>query len=419
MPRRPGSNERHERRSAVLAHRDLRRFLTGQAASLLGDGMVGVALAFAVLDLTGSAADLGLVLAARSVPLVAVLLAGGVIADRLPRRRVMVAADLGRVAGQAVMAALLIGGHARVWELAVLQALHGTATALFTPASTGLLPSLVPGDLLQHANALRGLAASAGNIAGPALAGVLVAATSPGWAIAADAATFAVSAALLAGLTAPARRRAAPRSVRRDLLDGWTEFRSRTWVWVVVAASFTANALFAVFLVLGPAAVRDEAGGATAWAAIVAAFGTGSLLGGLAVLRHRPRRPLRAGMLAVALFPLPTLGLAAHLPAVAVAAPALLGGAGLTVFNALWQTTLQRHVPDRALSRVSAYDWFGSLAGQPVGQAAAGPLAAGVGLHRALWLAGGVQVAAMLATLAVPAVRDLPAAEEPPSRELL
>jgi MFS family permease len=404
----------------VLGQRDFRIFFIGQSASLLGDGMVGVALAFAVLDLTGSPADLGYVLAARSVSLVAVLLAGGVIADRLPRRRVMVAADLTRLAGQGTMAALLISGHARIWELAALQALHGTATALFNPASTGLIPSLVTADRLQHANALRGLAVSLGDIAGPALSGVLVVATNPGWAIAADAATFAASALLLSRIPLPATRPTPSQPFLRDLHDGWTEFRSRTWVWVIVAAASLGNMLFAGFLVLGPAIAKDTLGGPTAWAAIVATFGAGSLLGGLAALHLQPRRPLRTATLAVALLPLPTLGLAAHLHTLPVAALALLGGVGLTVFNAIWETALQHHIPDRTLSRVSAYDWFGSIAGQPIGQAATGPVAAAIGTYPTLWLAGITQLLTTLATLAVPAIRRLPAISPPatpPSNE--
>lgn len=397
----------------VLGQRDFRRFFAAQSASLLGDGMVGVALAFAVLDLTGSPADLGFVLAARSVPLVAILLIGGVIADRLPRRDVMIVADLARFAGQATMAILLLSGNARIWELAALQALHGTASALFNPASTGLIPTLVTGDRLQHANALRGLAISAGDIVGPALSGILVAVANPGWAIGVDAVTFGISAVLLAVLPPPARRLAAPQPFTRDLRDGWTEFRSRTWVWVIVAVASLANMLFSAFLVLGPAAARDSLGGAASWATIMATFGAGSLIGGLAALRLRPRYPLRTAMLAVALFPLPTLGLAAHLPTAPIACLALFSGIGVTAFNALWETALQQHVPQQTLSRVSAYDWFGSLAGQPIGQATTGPVAAVVGIHPALWLAGVTQLLTTLAALAVPAIRRLPATSAP------
>jgi MFS family permease len=393
----------------VLKERNFRRFFIGQSTSLLGDGMVGVALAFAVLDLTGSPADLGYVLAARTIPLVAVLLVGGVIADRFPRRRIMVTADAARFLGQATMATLLISGHARIWELVALQALHGAAAGTFNPASTGLIPSIVTAGRLQQANALRGLAISIGNIGGPAMAGVLVAAASPGWAIAADAATFAVSAAMLSRLRLPAHLPPPAQSFLRDLREGWSAFSSRTWVWTMVAAASLTNMLFSVFLVLGPAISKTSLGGPAAWATILTGLGAGSLVGGIAALRIRPTHPLRTGVLALALCPLPALGVAAHLPAVAAAGLAILCGIGLTVFNTLFETALQHHVPGEALSRVSAYDWFGSLACQPIGQAAAGPLAAGLGPYLILWLAGTTQLLLTAIAFTVPAVRRLSA----------
>jgi MFS transporter len=393
----------------IFKERGFRRFFIGQSASLLGDGMVGVALAFAVLDLTGSPADLGYVLAARSIPLIAFLLIGGVIADRLPRRRIMVTADLARFLGQVTMATLLVSGHARIWELAALQALHGAATATFNPASTGLLPSIVPGDRLQHANALRGLAISIGGIAGPIVAGVMVAAATPGWAIAVDAVTFAISAIMLARLRPPAHRPPPAQSFIRALREGWTEFSSQTWIWTIVTAASLTNMLFAAFMVLGPAISERSLGGPAAWATIQALLGAGSLIGGIAALRLHPRHPLLYGTLALTLCPLPVLGLAAHLPTAAVAGFALLSGIGMIIFNTLFETALQHNVPDQALSRVSAYDWFGSVACQPVGQAAAGPAAAGLGLHPTLWVTGIAQFLLALAALAVPAIRRLPA----------
>jgi MFS family permease len=159
----------------ALREREYRLFFVGQSVSLLGDGMVGVALSFAVLDLTGKAADLGYVFAARSLPLVGFLIVGGVFADRLSRRAVMIGADLARFGTQGATAALLVTGHARLWELIVLQAIGGAASAFFNPSLTGLTPLLVSGEHLQQANVLRGLSAGIGGIAGPALAGILVA----------------------------------------------------------------------------------------------------------------------------------------------------------------------------------------------------------------------------------------------------
>jgi MFS family permease len=398
---------------AVLKEQNFRRFFIGQSMSLLGDNMVGVALAFAVLDLTGSPADLGYVMAARSLPLIAVLLIGGVIADRFPRRRLMVSADLARFLGQGTMATLLISGHARIWELAALQAVHGTASAVFNPASAGLIPSLVAGGRLQQANALRGLAISIGNIAGPAMAGVLVAVTSPGWVIAADAATFAASGVMLSRLRLPPHLPPPAQSFLRDLRQGWTEFSSRTWLWTIVTAASLTNMLYAVFMVLGPAISKQSLGGPAAWATIQAAIGVGSLAGGITALRVHPRYPLRFGVFALAACALPTFGLAAQLPAITIAGLGVVCGVGLTVFNTLFETALQHHVPDRALSRVSAYDWFGSLVCQPLGQGAAGPLATNLGTYPVLWSAGAAQFLIAVLTLIVPVVRRLPAHDAP------
>lgn len=239
-------------RLAALRERPFRLLFLGQAVSLLGDGMVPVALAFAVLELTGSPTDLGIVLAARTVPLVAFLLAGGVWADRLSRRTVMVAADLARLGAHGAMAALLLAGGAEVWSLAALSAITGTATAFFNPAITGAMPAIVSAARLQQANALRGLAMAGGAIVGPALAGVLVAGAGAGWALAADAATFGVSAALLVRVPLRARARAEVRRFFADLREGWDDFRSRTWLWTSVAAAALGNMLFAAYMVLGP-----------------------------------------------------------------------------------------------------------------------------------------------------------------------
>src|SRR3954468_4394007 len=237
--------------------------------------MVNVALAFAVLDLTGSASELGLVLAARMLPLVGFLLAGGGMADRLPRRTVMMAADLVRVASQGAIAALLIAGAAEVWQLAALSAVTGSATAFFNPASTGLMPAVVSSARLPQAHALRGPARAAGQIAGPALAGILVAGAGAGWALAVDAATFGVSVAFLAFLRVPVMERLNVHSVLADLREGWDTFRSHTWLWTFVAAAALGNFVNAAQGVLGPLVAKESLGGATEGARIVSAHGGG------------------------------------------------------------------------------------------------------------------------------------------------
>jgi MFS family permease len=391
----------------VLREREYRLLFIGQAVSLLGDGMVNVALAFAVLELTGSASELGLVLAARMVPLVGFLLAGGVMADRLPRRTVMVAADLVRLASQGAIAALLIAGEAHVWQLAALSAVTGSATAFFNPASTGLMPAVVSPGRLQQANALRGLAMAAGQIAGPAFAGILVAGAGAGWALAVDAATFGVSVVFLARLRVPVMERLEVRSVLADLREGWDTFRSYTWLWTFVAAAAIGNFVNAASGVLGPLVAKESLGGATAWALIVSALGVGSLAGGVLALHVEPRRPMLVATLSLFVFAPPLAMLALALPAVWIALASLIAGVGLMISNTLWETTLQQHVPAEALSRVSSYDWFGSLAFQPLGFAIWGPVAELAGVSTTLWVAFALQIGTVLVLLPVPSIRRL------------
>jgi predicted MFS family arabinose efflux permease len=375
--------------------------------SLVGDGIVPVALAFAVLDLTGSPTDLGLVLAARTVPLVACLLAGGVVADRTSRRRVMIAADLVRLVSQGVLGLLLVSGHARLWEVAALQAVLGAATGFFNPASTGLVPMVAGADRLQEANALRGVAMAGGQVVGPAIGGVLVATVGAGEALLADAATYAASALLLARVHVTERPTGERATFLADLRDGWREVISRTWVWAIIAGFSLANCVHAAFLVLGPVVAKRSLGGPGAWATILACGGAGQIAGGIAALRVRPRRPLLVAVLACAVAASPTLLLAPPAPLVAIAAASLVAGAGVFLFQALWETALQRHVPLSALSRVSAYDWFGSLVLAPLGMAVVGPVAGALGIQATLWAAGLVDLLAIASLLLVRDIRRL------------
>jgi MFS family permease len=394
----------------VLRRREFRLLFAGQAVSVLGDRMVAVALAFAVLEVGGSASDVGLVLAAGAFPLVASVLVGGVVGDRASRRAVMVVADLVRVASQGAMAALLIAGTPEVWMLALLAGVTGTATGFFGPAATGLLPEVVPAEELQPANALRSSAVSLGEIVGPIAAGVLVAAAGAGWAIAVDAVTFLVSAACLVMLRVPARVAARSSSFLADMREGWVAFRSRRWVWTVVAYFAIGNVFWGAWNGLGPVVADRELGGAAAWSVVLAALGVGALAGSLLATQVKPRRPLVFVALTDGLFALPLAFLAAASAVPLLACGALLSGAGMMLGLSVWESTLQRHIPGEALSRVSSYDWFGSLAFYPLGLAIWGPVAAAIGVDVSLWLAFGLSVAAVLALLAVPDIRRLPAA---------
>jgi hypothetical protein len=360
-----------------------------------------------VLDLTGSATDLGYVFAAKMIPLIGFLLVGGVFADRLPRRAVMLSADVVRLGTQGTVALLILTHNARIWEIVVLQAVSGTATAFFNPASTGLTPMTVSPERLQQANALRGLSMASAGIAGSVVSGILVAGVGAGWALAIDATTFAVSAFFLAQLRLPAQITLPPQSFLSDLRDGWNEFSSRTWVWVIVVAASLGNMVTSIWIVLGAQISKTTLGGPRAWALILAALGVGSLAGGFVALRVRVRHPLYFGGSLLVFLGLPISLLALHAPAAVVASGALLAGAGNMIFNSLWETALQRHIPPGALSRVSAYDWFGSLAFAPLGYLIAGPAAVAIGASATLWIAAGAIVVMTAAVVATPSVRRL------------
>jgi MFS family permease len=393
---------------AVLRQRDFRLVFGAHAVSVVGDRMVNIALAFAVLELGGSASQIGIVLAARTLPMVASLLIGGVVADRISRRTVMVAADLSRLLTQGALAALLIAGEPPIWSLAVLAGLTGAATGFFEPASTGLMPAVVAPERLQQANGLRATAMSGGEIVGPALAGVLVAAAGPGWALGVDAATFGVSAMFLTGLRLPARIPRERTSFIADLKGGWDAFRSRTWVWVMVTSMSFGNLLWGAWSVLGPVVADRDLGGAAAWGSVLAAMGVGALAGALIAIRVRPARPLVLSTVVSSLFAAPLAMLAAGAPTALIAAGALLAGGGMMLGGSIWESTLQRRIPAESLSRVSSYDWFGSLAFRPLGLIVWGPIAAAIGLTPALWLASGLLAATILALLAVREVRTMP-----------
>jgi MFS family permease len=397
----------------ALQEREFRLFFSGQLVSLLGDAVTPFALAWAVLDLTGSARDLGFVLAAKIAPLVGFLLVGGVFADRLPRRGVMLTADIARMVVQAATAALLLSHTARIWELIVLQALAGTGTAFFNPASTGLTPMTVSAGRLQEANALRGMSMASTQFAGPALAGILIVTAGPGYALAVDAASFGVSACYLARLRLPPHVALPPQSFARDLLDGWREFTARTWVWLIVASVSLANMMNSVWLVLAAVWIKDGHGGAGAWTVILVVSAIGALVAGAAALRIKPRRPLLLGSIAVIPSASPIIVLALKLPWETLVVTALVTGFGNMLFNTLWETTLQQHVPPASLSRVSAYDWFGSLLCDPLGLALAGVVAAGIGMSRTLWVAAAVDLVTVAAMLAAPSVRHLQRLDQP------
>ena len=406
---------RFEKWLGALHERNFRLYFLGQLTSAVGTGMTPVALAFAVLALPhGSASDVGAVLAAETVPLVVFLLVGGVAGDRLGRRRVMLGADVLRAAAQTALGSWILFGHPPLWGFLVLSALVGTGTAFFVPALTGLIPQIVSPERLRQANALNGLSFSIGGIVGPAVAGVVVATASPGWAILADALSYAVSVASLAALRMGPAVPSAPESFLAQLRTGWSEFWGRTWLWsIVVGASMFNLMTMAPYFVLGAVVAKQSLGGAAAWGTILGAQGAGAVLGGITMLRLHVKRPLVVGALSLLVWPFPMLALAYVAPVPVIAAGAFLGGASFAVFDTQWQTTMQREVPREVLSRVSAYDWFGSLVFLPLGYAIAGPVASVLGM-RAVFVAGSAYMcASVAAALFIPSVRNMRAGTGP------
>lgn len=393
---------------APLRERPFRLYFASRVVNLLGSLMAPVALAFAVLGISDSPAALGVVLAAHSVPMVAFLLAGGVLADRFGRTVVIQTSNVVAGLTQLAIAALVITGAAELWHVVVLTAVNGVAAAAALPALASVLPQLVPREQLQPANVLVSMARSGLAVLGPTASSLVVVGVGAGWALAVDGVAYLVAAAILSGVRLPRPVRAAGASALRDLREGWDFFRSTTWLWVVVLAF---SAICAVhqggFFTLGPVLADDTDLGPRGWGLILSAEAVGLLATGLVLLRVRLERPLFWGMLGTALYgaPLVALGLTDHLALALLAA--FVAGAGIEVFAMGWQLAMQEHVPDDMLSRAFSYDALGSFAAIPLGQLAAGPLALAFGLQPVMLVAGLALAGTALLTLLAPSVRDL------------
>jgi MFS family permease len=390
-------------RLGALVEREYRLLFSATIVTSLGDAIANIALAFAVLDV-GSATDLGIVFAARQGANAAVLLFGGVLSDRLPRNRVLVAASLVQGVAQAGTAAAVLSGRASLLVFVVLGVVFGAGDGLVVPAEIGLVPQTVSPARLQQANALQGLSRSGVRVLGPAVGGVLVVAAGPGWALALDSASFFACAVLLARIRIPPRADLVATHFFHELREGWREFTSRTWLWSTVLLFGIGNVFFMFWVVLGPAVAKERLGGAGAWATILSAGALGAVAGGLFALRHRPPRPLVACILWPLLYVPQFVALATGAPTWVVAAASFGGGLGISVHLTLWFTVFQREVPERAQSRVSSYDALGSFVLNPLGAAIAGPVAALLGTGGALWLAAAAIVACNTLMLLIPAV---------------
>jgi MFS family permease len=392
----------------LVRNRNFGLLFAARAISYFGTYLAPIAVAFAVLDLTGSATDTGIAFACWTVAQVSALLVAGVVADRLPRRLVMVGSDLANVGVRSVMGILLVTGHAEIWEIFVLQALGGAATAFYSPASSGLVPELVAAEDLLQANAYMGIARYLACPLGAATGGAIVATIGSGAALIVDASTYAASALLLLGIRLPARVRvAATPNFLRELREGWEAWAEHTWVWLLnvwIALYFLIT--YAPFFVLGPYIAKHSLGGAGAWGTVVTGEGIGALTGALVGLRIRPSRPWVFVGAIFALTSIQSLLLARHASFLLIAAAAVIAGFSFSLGSVIYETGVQRATAPEKLSRVSAYSWMSAMVFLPLGYALAGPIADAVGMSTYL-VFGAVWILVTTAfVFAVPAVRN-------------
>ncbi|MFD6316031.1 MFS transporter [Streptomyces nigra] len=415
----PGARKEPGRgRQRPVWSRDFALFFGARAVAQLGDTMLPVALAAGLLQHGHGAGAVGAALASTSAAFAGLIVFGGVVADRFDTRRLMIGADLVRVCTQSLAAALFFSGHVVLWQICVIGFVNGAAGAVFQPGVAGTVPRLATD--VQGANGAIRIAEAVAQLAGPALAGVLVGFASPGGVFAAHAATYTVSAVCLLLLRLPPRVRTGAaralkggRAFRADLVEGWREFRSRTWLWGVIAVW-----CLYMITVWGPTTplvaaeiVQDH--GARSYGLVNSALGAGTVVGGLLALRLRPRRMLRAGAFGVFAFAAFPVTVGAGLSVAAMAAGAAVAGVGMAFWSVMWATSVQTQVPADVLNRIHAYDVAGSLAMMPVGQSLAGPAAGVFGPDHVLLAAGGMSFVVAASLLCVPAIRGLVRADAP------
>jgi predicted MFS family arabinose efflux permease len=392
----------------LLQRPDFARLFAAYLTTYTGNAMAPIAVAFGMLELTGSTRDTAIVVAAPVTAQIVVILLGGALADRTSRQRMIVAAEALGCVSQAVAAALFLTGVASVPLIALLMIVIGTAFALEMPAKTGFVTQVVEPRDLQAANALLGAARSIAVMLGAAIAGVLVALVGAGTTIAIDAATFGIACLLIRGIRARPQAPTAHASLWQDLRLGWSEFIAHQWLWTIVLQfSMLVAALEAVHGLLGPAVARSQLGGSVAWGFIAAGSGAGTVAGGLIGLRLRIDRPMWVASWCVFVFALTPLALAGPAPLPAIVAAAFVAGAAGSLFGLLWNTTLQTQIPSHLLSRVSAYDHLGSIGLAPLGIVAGGLLFEEIGARPTLLIAAAAVILPTAAVLFVPEVRSL------------
>ncbi|MEW1547371.1 MFS transporter [Streptomyces tsukubensis] len=387
---------------------DFRLFFTARTASLLGDAMLPVAITAAVLRAGYGTSGVGYALAALVAPFAALIIFGGVMSDRFGARRLMIISDVARLGSQGVLALLFLLGTPPLWQILALLALIGAGSALFQPGVATVTP-LIAHDV-QKANATLRVAESVAVVIGPSVAGLLLVVSSPAVVVGVDALTYAVSGVCLLRLRSvpmgPAGRAGAS-TFRADLVEGWREFRARTWLWsVIVVFMLWQLAGAGPTTTLGNSTLVTDHG-ASVFGLVMSSLGAGSVVGGLIAMRFRPRYPLRAGALSMILWvPMP-LSVALGLPAPLIAVCYGVSGVGMAFWVVMFHTSVQTHVPHDVLGRVHAYDAAGSLVMKPVGQAVAGPLALVVGTVQLLYVSAAMALVVSALLLAIPAVRGL------------
>ncbi|BAL89962.1 putative MFS transporter [Actinoplanes missouriensis 431] len=388
---------------------DFIRYFVARSVSVFGDAMLTVAAALAVGQVYG-ATGVGVVLASWMVPFLGFILFGGVFADRLGARPLMLTADVVRTVAQSVVAVAFFTGTPALGLLVACSAISGTAAAMFQPGVNGIVPQVATDP--HRANAAIRTASAVAELLGPAAAGVLFAFFGAGPVYAVDAATFAISAACLMSLRIAKIKNTAT-SPLRDLRDGWHEFRSRTWLWSVIGVWIVFGVfLFGPLIPLGAVLVSDELG-APAYGWTQSAVGAGAIVGGLVALRFPPRRPLAAGAVAMLGYVLLPLAIALHVTLPILLAAAVVNGCVWAFWSVQWQTSVQTQVPLSALNRVTSYEVLGSDGSLPIGQALAGPVAGVAGPERVLGTSVVVGVLGCVTLLLIPAVRGLRRAENP------
>jgi MFS family permease len=393
----------------LKGHRGFTSLAISRFISNVGNGISPIALAYGVLSLDGAdGKDLSIVMAARFVPLIGFMLFGGVIADRFQRNRLVGGSDMIGSFLAAVSAISLIAGFSSVWLLALMGALFGILNAIWWPAMSGVLPEILPKEKLQSGNAIIGLTTNIGYIAGTLSGGILVATVGAGWGLLIDAISFFLAGLIVWFLPILGKAQDASPGILHDLIVGWREFISRSWVIAMVFAFSLINMAFESMLsVLGPLNFNDPITGPKQWSYNLAALTTGMLIGGIWVLKVKFKKPLLVSMILIAISSIWDFSLALDFPVIVTLLAGVFSGISLEVFMVTWMTSLQSHVPEESYSRVSSYDTLGSYGIAPLGIVVAGPLAMHFGVNTILLVTGLTTLIAASLSLLVKSVRNL------------